>query len=791
MSPPATTSLPWLGVLTAGGAALIAALTVAFWRGRSGGPGAGWLARRQFDVSRYANDMVVLADEDHRIVDVNDRATAMLGYSRRELLRMRIAQIRDPATVHDLESRREAQRREGQAIFETRLRRKDGGTFPVEASIRVFAVRGRVYHLGTLRDITERQRADAERSFRLMLLETLHDAVVGLDLDLRVRSWNKAAERLYGFTADEAIGKFVGDVSGTIYAGGQADRERTFAEVARCGHLSLPLQQRRRDGSRVDVEAEAIALRDGAGQLTGYLCVNRDVTERKRAEDALRESEAKFRAAFEGAGLGIALLDATGSIFECNRALRELLGYSEGELERTALVELVHPDDRSAARADSHGSGTSTGRVSGERRYRRKDGSYVHGLLRSNVVRDASGTFLYTVALIEDVTQKKAAEAQLLFADRMTSMGTLAAGVAHEINNPLAFVGGNIAYALEQLRRIPAVPAAVLEALEDSREGAARVRDIVRDLKMFSRPDETGQDGVDVHEVLRSALNLAHNELKHRARLVVALDDVPLVAGNPHRLGQVFLNLILNAAQAVEEGHADRNQIRIACRGTEDGRVVVTVSDTGCGIAPDVLPRIFEPFFTTKPVGVGTGLGLSICHGIVKALGGEIRVTSRPDEGSIFSVFLPAAAAPRTVAGEQPAAAAGDSRGRILVVDDDLMVGRAIARILGHDHEVAVLTNAADALALLGGDRSFDVILCDVMMPEMTGIELYQRLAETAPALRERVVFLTGGAFTERAQAFLGSVANDRVDKPFEAAILRSVVSRRIAAARPPSPALA
>ena len=237
-------------------------------------------------------------------------------------------------------------------------------------------------------------------------------------------------------------------------------------------------------------------------------------------------------------------------------------------------------------------------------------------------------------------------DAKLLFADRMTSMGALAAGVAHEINNPLTFVVANLAYAIDALEHHLPPPAEVLRALVEAQEGVQRVRSIVLDLKMFSRSEE-GDDGpVDVRRVLQSSANLVANEVKHRARLRLDLDDVPPVVANSHRLGQVFVNLIINATQAIPEGAADRNVIAVRARSSQ-ASVCVEVSDTGCGIADDVLPRIFEPFFTTKPVGVGTGLGLAVCNRIVTRLGGTIDVESRPGAGSTFRVLLPAMAVTR------------------------------------------------------------------------------------------------------------------------------------------------
>jgi two-component system NtrC family sensor kinase len=252
--------------------------------------------------------------------------------------------------------------------------------------------------------------------------------------------------------------------------------------------------------------------------------------------------------------------------------------------------------------------------------------------------------------LAESLAQLKATQARLLFADRLASVGQLAAGVGHEINNPLAYVLSNLHYIHKEMTRTQGAPKPeereeLLTAIADAREGAERVRLIVQDLKLLSRPDEAGSGPVDVGVVLRRAMKLTSHEIGRRARLVEEVGELPQVQGSVAGLGQVFLNLLVNAAQAIPEGNVEGNEVRVKARWEAPARVVVEVSDTGRGIAPEHLERIFEPFFTTKPVGEGTGLGLSVCHGILKAQGGEIQVESQPGRGATFRVSLKAAAA--------------------------------------------------------------------------------------------------------------------------------------------------
>jgi CheY-like chemotaxis protein len=309
------------------------------------------------------------------------------------------------------------------------------------------------------------------------------------------------------------------------------------------------------------------------------------------------------------------------------------------------------------------------------------------------------------------------------------------------------------------------------------------VRAIVGDLKLFSRAEEERTVSVELTHVLDSAARMAWNEVRHRARFVREYGRLPLVLGSEARLGQVFLNLIVNAAQAIPEGHVDDHEIRLCARELPSKQVLVEVHDTGSGIAEHLVGRIFDPFFTTKPPGIGTGLGLAICHRIVTSLGGRIDVESQPGRGTVVRVTL-AAAEPELPIEALPAPLpSSESRGRVLVIDDDPAVGNAIGLLLSEDHEVAVLTSARRALGRLRRGEVFDAIVCDVMMPEMSGVDFHSELVRTQPELATRIIFISGGAFTLQAREFLDRVSNPRVDKPFDAEFLRTIVNQQVSRA--------
>jgi CheY-like chemotaxis protein len=365
-------------------------------------------------------------------------------------------------------------------------------------------------------------------------------------------------------------------------------------------------------------------------------------------------------------------------------------------------------------------------------------------------------------------------------AERLATAGQLAAGVGHEINNPLAYVLANLTYALEELGRLK-TPAPEVDfpemqrALVQAQLGAERIRDIVRDLRIFSRSDPEAMGPVDVQAALEFAIGMTAHQLRQRARLIRWYQPVPFVQANESRLGQVFLNLLLNAAQAIPEGASGDHEVSVTVNSEGEGWVVVEIRDTGVGISAEHLPRIFEPFFTTKAVGEGSGLGLSVCHGIVRGLGGQILVESQPGQGSAFRVLLPAAPQPESCA----AAAVHTVKNpapprRVLVIDDDPEVREALARIIGPPHiiEQAETGQAARELLLSGAD--YDVIFCDLMMPDVTGMDLHEAVTARRPELLERMIFMSAGAFTPRAAEFFERVSARRIDKPFDPVRVRS-----------------
>lgn len=399
--------------------------------------------------------------------------------------------------------------------------------------------------------------------------------------------------------------------------------------------------------------------------------------------------------------------------------------------------------------------------------------------------------------LVADITRRTQAEEalhhierQLQATERLAAMATLAAGIAHEINNPLAAAQANIELTLESLKSGQPDLASINTMLAEARDGTKRIRDIVQSMKLLARGDTSSRELINVNETLEQSIGLASNVIRYRARLVRKLGQAIYIVGNPAQLAQVLVNLLINAAQALPDENAEQNEIRISTRHEAD-QVVIEVADNGCGIPDELQARIFEPFFTTRDVGVGMGLGLPISSGIVNGLGGTISVTSRVGEGSVFRVVLPAAAqltippeSTTRLTNGRAASPAGplSVRPRVLVIDDDPAVTRTLQRILKSDCDVVAVNHGRDACAMLMDDRQapFVLILCDLMMPEVSGDEVYNEVVKKRPELAGSFVFMTGGAFTARGRQFLDTVQLPVLDKPFDVARLRAVVSERI-----------
>jgi PAS domain S-box-containing protein len=391
---------------------------------------------------------------------------------------------------------------------------------------------------------------------------------------------------------------------------------------------------------------------------------------------------------------------------------------------------------------------------------------------------------LGAVLVLHDVTEQRRRDEQLALTDRLSSLGTLVASVAHEINNPLAYTLGNLGLATSELQRLkeqladstaPAALERVIRSLRDAEEGAGRVANTVKELRAFGRMEERSQRPIDLRACVDWAIRLTGNQLLQHARLITRLREVPNVKANELKLSQVVVNLLTNATQALT-GQRERNEIRVSTYTDESGAAVIEVEDNGLGMSEEVRLSVFEPFFTTKAPGHGTGLGLSICRTIVSGFAGEISVESALGKGTCFRVVLPACSedlpesnveSARAPISLQPNNRPQRATRRVLVIDDEPMIRTLVHRLLAGRYQVTSADGVREALAALNQGRHYDAILCDLMMPGESGMDFFGVLRRLYPDMIERVAFITGGAVTPDTSKFLETSARPVLNKPF------------------------
>lgn len=493
-------------------------------------------------------------------------------------------------------------------------------------------------------------------------------------------------------------------------------------------------------------------------------------------ERARRQQEVQeLTMALANAVDAIATLDGDAACVAVNGAFQSLLGYSSAEVVGMPILDLIDEADRGRVIIKASTGATSMDEI--EVRAVRKDGRIVPVQLALVARAGGRGHFCF----VRDLTRQKQTEGRLAASAAITAVGSLATGLAHEINNPLAVVLANV----EEAGRVTSdiegsIPENLREdfsdlraMLEEAHSASQRVQFIVRDLRAFACADDR-RGRVDLNALIESCCNIAFAEIRHRARLVKDLQAVVPVLGSEAKLAQVFLNLLVNAAHAMPEGDVEKNEILVTTRQQERSAIIIEISDTGSGIPAANAGKVFEPFYTTKPR--RPGMGLSIALATITAHGGEITIRARDGGGTVVRVILPTLEAELAADPLAAQTEGASQQRRVLVVDDDPLVLRSLTRVLARDFEVAAARNGREALDLVRAGGTFDAMLCDLMMPELSGIELHELLERDDPELARRTVFLTGGAFSGRAQTFLEAVGQPHLEKPVDLKTVRDLL---------------
>jgi PAS domain S-box-containing protein len=530
-------------------------------------------------------------------------------------------------------------------------------------------------------------------------------------------------------------------------------------------------------GRKLNIRTFGYPVFDAEKNLTHVVVVVIEITKEVKAEVERQATESRLALAVNHAPIVIWATDLEGIIQLSEGAGLAGQGVKAGELVGQSVFDLYKDHPTIAGYLRRGLSGESIW-------YSVEVGDTVYDTWMTPL-RDAAGVITGAAALSRDVTEVRKLQASVIQSDRVIALGTLAASVAHEINNPLTYMLGHT-----QLLRDALVEAGQIlsgrGAPEDGRlrdlvhrmssmiepihSGTQRIGVITRELRTFSRPEAGALTIVDICSVVKSVLQLVGKELEARARLVVDLGETVPVRGQQAKLVQVVLNLVVNAMHAIPDGSAHDNEIAVRTQ-NEGDVVVIEVSDTGPGVPAGDRERIFDPFVSTKDIGEGSGLGLFVCRNIARGFAGDVTVGDRPGGGAVFRVVLPVASSAPVVDSEQPvSSSAGRASGRVLIVDDEPMIADVLGeQLMRAGYHVTIEYDAERTLEVLAqGDQAVDLVFCDLMMKHVTGMDLWEALTRRQPAALAKVVFMTGGAFTPRARAFIEDHPDQVVEKPFD-----------------------
>lgn len=721
------------------------------------------LAARNAAILQSSMDGFFIIGDDYQFIEVNAAYCRMVGYSAAELLKMKISDVEVPIDVRDRNARTNISRT-GHHLFSAEHRHREGHVVELEISIITLRSGKRRRLVGFARNVTDRRRAEralAEREKQYRdLVETSHDLIWSVDREGRWTFVNRQAVlRIYGYEPEELLGRPFTDVLAPDRKGPDT---RKFADILAgrpCyGYETVHV---RKDGSYVTLLFNAIAMRDESGAVIGTTGTAADITDRKRAEEQLRQATDRFESVVRRMPLGYILWDTDFRAQAWNPAAEAIFGIPAADAIGQNGHHLIIP---AGARdeIDAMWRSVIAGAVRDHAVFdlQRRDGERIRCEWSNAVIYDFNGAVSHVATLIRDVSERERLEAQLRRTQKMESLGVLAGGVAHDFNNALVGILCNTSLALEKLPVASEAHGYLTKVLNASR----RSSELTRQMLVYAGKAAPEIRVIELNQVIRDMRELLESQLRRSVTFNVNLaDNLARIDADAGQLQQVVMNLILNASEAIGEANGvvtistyekqvDARQIAAMYSDAQiaPGRFVCfEVSDTGCGMTPEVQARIFDPFFTTKFT--GRGLGLAAILGIVRSHHGAIRVVSRPGVGTTFTVLLPTSAALRqdlpSTASTPPASLNGVT---LLAVDDDPEVLDAVETVLtGRGCRVKSADSGPRALELFRqSPYAYDVVLLDMTMPGMSGEAVYDALCAIRPNVN--VVFSSGYAEAPR-----------------------------------------
>jgi len=739
-------------------------------------------------ITACAQDAIIMMDEHGCVAYWNEAAERIFGYSSGEASGEELHTLIVPRRYHDqyLKGRaRFAETGKGPALgttLELTAVRKDGTEFPVSLSVSAVRLGGRWQAIGIVRDVTERKRAEeqlrrSEEQFR-SVVDNIAVGVSVISPQMKILAANKMVREWFPGVKGDG-----GEICYRVFNGPPREgvcRHCPTRQTLQDGRVHEAITEMSSGGDIRNYRVVSSPLTDEQGKVVAAIELVDDITEALKAQESLRASEQRFRVLTERSLAGVMILQH-GRVRYANPTTLRSLGYTLKELSARDIMDFVHPDDVTQAQsllARVMGGETLEGvelrvlRKDGETSWRRMNASLIEYEGRPSVLVNDS-----------DITQEKQLEQQLIQTEKLTAIGELTSGVAHELNNPLAAVLG---YA--ELAQDLATDGELAGYLEHIVAQALRASGIVGNLLTFARQQEPQRQPVSMNAVVHQTLELRAYDL-HTSNITVELDledTIPPVLGDPHQLAQVILNLINNAEQAIhsrgEKGTITMRTRALVTNGSP--RVRLEVLDDGPGIRQTHLQRLFDPFFTTKPPGQGTGLGLSISYGIISSHEGLITAENRPQGGARFVIELPATGNAERVSSSEDSVVPTVAPARILVVEDEEAVAEMLARLLTIDgHQVTVAGDGCEALARVR-EQEFDLLVVDFKMPRMSGLEFYRQVTGEFPELTDHIVFSTGDVLSPDTRNFLQDVGATALHKPFSIDEARRLLYQKLSEVR-------
>ena len=627
-----------------------------------------------------------------------------------------------------------------------------------------------------------------ELELRSRLLDMAMDCKYAIDTDGNILYANETSYRTYGYTEKEFLGKNIRSLATKEYTPLVENRIALLLEI---GNTVFESAHQRQDGSIIPVEIHAQLVSIGGKQY--ILCLARDRTERILAEKVLKRSEERFRTVLEDMDNGYFELDQHGYYMFVNDAMCKILGLNRSEIVAKHFSNFIDPsddkfiDNSRAIISEVIAKSVTLSGMFGT--IVKGDGSRRIIGVSASPMKDAAGSITGIKGITRDITDRIKMEQQLLIAGKLASIGELAAGVAHEINNPLTAIMG---YA-QLLANDDDVPGNIKSDLGKIYNQSQRAARIVQNLLTFARNYTPEKSIIDLNELILKTLELRSYEHKvGNTEVVTELQDgLPGISADEHQIQQVILNIVINAEQSIA-AIKKTGTIKIVTRAVED-KIRISITDDGPGIPREMLDRLFDPFFTTKDVGQGTGLGLSVCHGIITNHGGRIYAESVMGEGATFIIELPVSKESSIKVISEPAilqkcmhlSVAGK---KILVVDDETVIRDILKRILSErGYHVDSAASGLEGLQKIENSQ-YDVYLLDIKMPGIDGKDMYETIGEKYPHLVKRVIFITGDTITKSTLDFLESTGREYFSKPLDFTKLMKTVESAVISSSEISP---